>query len=45
MILVVLGLGLVVAAVGLVALGAFPPKPPSVPVDHVLPNDRFHSGG
>ncbi len=30
-------------AVGMVLLGAFPPTPAPQPVQHVLPNDRFQS--
>jgi hypothetical protein len=43
-ILVVVVLGLAVLAVGFLGLGAFPPHPATAPVDHVLPNDRFHGG-
>ncbi len=32
---------MVVAIVGLLALGAFPPRPRVQPVEHALPNDRF----
>ena len=31
-------------AVGLLALGAFPPHVPSQPVERTLPNDRFQTG-
>lgn len=31
-------------AVGLLALGAFPPHVPSEPVERTLPNERFQSG-
>lgn len=35
-------LAIVVAAIlGLLALGAFPPRPHLQPVQHTLPNDRF----
>jgi len=35
-------LAVVVAALlGLLALGAFPPRPHLQPVQHTLPNDRF----
>ena len=39
--LVVVLLGLVIGAVGLVGLGAFPPEPHVQQVQKVLPNDRF----
>jgi hypothetical protein len=42
--LLVILLGLVVAAVGLVMLGAFPPEPHPQQVLKVLPNDRFQHG-
>ena len=32
---------LLLVAVGVVLLGAFPPTPAPQPVQHVLPNDRF----
>jgi len=31
-------------AVGTILLGAFPPKAHRAPVEHVIPNDRFHAG-
>ena len=31
----------VLAAIGLLALGAFPPRPHLQPVQRTLPNDRF----
>jgi hypothetical protein len=34
-------LGLVAAAIGLVMLGAFPPEPQPRQIQKVLPNDRF----
>jgi hypothetical protein len=34
-------LGIAVAA--LFVLGAFPPKVHRAPVEHVVPNDRFHT--
>ena len=34
-------LGLATAA--LVVMGAFPPKVHRAPVEHVVPNDRFHT--
>ena len=37
----VLLLGLAIAAIGVVVLGAFPPSPTVTPVQKVLPNDRF----
>jgi len=39
--LIVVALGLVVAAVAIVGLGAFPPTPHVQTVSKVLPNDRF----
>jgi hypothetical protein len=39
--LLVLLLGAILMAVGLLALGAFPPDPSPRPVQKVLPNDRF----
>ena len=39
--ILLLVLGLV--AVGLLALGAFPPAVPSQPVERAIPNDRFQS--
>lgn len=39
--LLVILLGLVIGAVGLVVLGAFPPEPSIQQVQKVLPNDRF----
>jgi hypothetical protein len=42
--LFVLLLGLVIGAVGLVVLGAFPPEPRSQQIQKVLPNDRFQHG-
>ncbi|MBV9784131.1 MAG: hypothetical protein JO264_09960 [Acidisphaera sp.] len=41
--LIVLVVGLVIAAIGLLALGAFPPQPHPQPVSKVLPNDRFQT--
>lgn len=37
----VLLLGLVIVAIGVVVLGAFPPGPHVQPVQKLLPNDRF----
>ena len=37
----VLLVGLVVLAVGVLALGAFPPEPRQQEIKRVLPNDRF----
>jgi hypothetical protein len=34
-------LGLILAGVGFLALGAFPPEPKTVATHKVLPNDRF----
>ena len=31
-------------AVGTILLGAFPPKAHRAPVEHVIPNDKFHAG-
>ena len=31
------------AGAGLLVMGAFPPKVHRAPVEHVVPNDRFHS--
>ncbi len=45
LILVVVAAGVVLLLVGLLGLGAFPPRPVVAPVEHVVPNDRFHSGG
>jgi hypothetical protein len=42
--LMVILLGLVVASVGLVMLGAFPPEPHLQQIQKVLPNDRFQHG-
>lgn len=39
--LLVVLLGLVVLATGLVVLGAFPPEPRTQQIQKVLPNDRF----
>ena len=39
--LVVLLIGIVVMAAGVLALGAFPPEPRQQEVKRVLPNDRF----
>jgi hypothetical protein len=40
-VLAVFVLLLLLAAGGMVVLGAFPPKPRTEQVEHVLPNDRF----
>jgi len=37
-------LGLVLAAMGLVVLGAFPPQPHTQQIQKLLPNDRFQHG-
>jgi hypothetical protein len=42
--LLVVLLGLMVMAVGLVMLGAFPPEPHPQQIQKVLPNDRFSHG-
>ena len=39
--LLVVLLGLVVVAVGLMMLGAFPPEPHPQQIQKVLPNERF----
>lgn len=39
--LIVVLVGLVALAVGVLALGAFPPPPRQQPVQHVIPNDKF----
>jgi hypothetical protein len=41
LLILLLVLGSLVA--GLLALGAFPPAAPSVPVERVIPNDRFQT--
>ena len=41
--LLVLAIGALVLAVGLLALGAFPPQPHPQQIQKVLPNDRFAS--
>jgi hypothetical protein len=45
MILVVVVLGVVLLGAGVLLLGVFPPHPATAPVEHVLPNDRFPTGG
>jgi hypothetical protein len=42
--ILVVVLGLVLFAVVLLGLGAFPPQPQPHPVQKVLPNDRFQRG-
>jgi hypothetical protein len=42
--LLVVLVGLVVAAVLMVMLGAFPPEPHPQQIQKVLPNDRFQHG-
>jgi hypothetical protein len=42
--LIVVLLGLVAGAAGLVVLGAFPPEPHVQQIQKVLPNDRFQGG-
>jgi len=42
--LMILLLVLGAVAVGLLALGAFPPTVPSQPVERPVPNDRFSTG-
>ncbi len=41
--LIALAALLLVLVVLVLVLGAFPPRPHSVAVQHVLPNDRFQS--
>jgi len=41
--LIVVAVGLVAIAVGVLALGAFPPTPNPQPVQKVLPNDKFQT--
>jgi hypothetical protein len=41
--LAVVVLGLLLLAVGVVMLGAFPPAPHTQPVEKVLPNDKFQT--
>jgi len=41
--LIVVVVGLIIALIGLLALGAFPPQPHPRQVEKVLPNDRFQS--
>ena len=43
LLLIVLAVVVVLLVVGVVVLGAFPPRASSVPVQHVLPNDRFQT--
>jgi hypothetical protein len=40
---VILLLVLGIVAVGLLALGAFPPHVPSQPIERAIPNERFQS--
>jgi hypothetical protein len=42
--LLVVLLGFVIVAVGVVMLGAFPPEPHPQSITKVLPNDRFQHG-
>ncbi len=39
--LIVVAAGLLLLAVGVVILGAFPPNPQPKPVEKVLPNEKF----
>jgi hypothetical protein len=41
--LVVVAAGLLLLAVGVLMLGAFPPTPHTQPVEKVLPNDKFQT--
>jgi hypothetical protein len=43
--LLVILLGVVIMAVALLALGAFPPNPHTQQIERVLPNDRFQRTG
>lgn len=43
--LLVLLLGVTIAIVGLLAVGAFPPDPRAHQIEKVLPNDRFPRAG
>jgi len=43
--LIVVLLGLLLLGVGALVLGAFPPDPKVQPIQKVLPNDRFRTGG
>jgi hypothetical protein len=42
-VLVLVAAGLLLLAVGVLMLGAFPPEPRTQPIEKVLPNDRFQS--
>ena len=42
---IVVLLGLAVAGLGFLTLGAFPPEPKTAPIHKVMPNDRFIRGG
>ena len=42
-ILVLVAAGLLLLAVGVLMLGAFPPEPRTQQIEKVLPNDRFQS--
>ena len=41
--LIVVAAGILLLAVGLLVIGAFPPSPRTQPIEKVLPNDRFQS--
>jgi hypothetical protein len=41
--LIVLALGVLLLAGGMVYVGLFPPNPPSHTVDKTLPNDKFQA--
>ena len=41
--MVVIGIGIVLAAAGAVYVGLFPPNPSTHAVEKTLPNDRFQS--
>ena len=42
-VLIVVALGLLVAAGGFLYLGAFPPEPKTQPVEKTIPNDQFRA--
>ncbi len=41
--LIVVAIGVLLIAGGVIYLGMFPPNPPQHPVETVLPNDKFQS--
>jgi len=40
--IIIFGVFLALVLVGFVVIGAFPPHAHRQPVEHVLPNDKFH---